>query len=132
MLDSGQELAQYDVFVLDRVLPRSGNWRTKKRIGPGLPPGRSLVLGAVPPPPLGLVDLGPGEAENIISYVRDHPALHLAGLDKVNISKFRKTQIAPDTPVKEILAKAKGGPAIVEIGLRRDGSKRSWFLGSGR
>jgi hypothetical protein len=111
MLDGGQT-AQYDVFIFDRELPEVA-LGDKKR-GPGLPPGRSLVLGAVPPPPLGLVDLGPGEGEVILGYVRDHPALRLASLDKINISKFRKTQIAPDTPVREI-AKAKGGPAIVEI-----------------
>ncbi len=111
MLDGGLT-AQYDVFVFDRVLPEVAIGDKKR--GPGLPPGRSLVLGAVPPPPLGLVDLGPGEGEVILGYVRDHPALRLASLDKINIAKFRKTQIAPETPVREI-AKAKGGPAIVEV-----------------
>lgn len=111
LLDGGQT-AQYDVFIFDRVLPEV-SLGDKKR-GPGLPPGRSLVLGAVPPPPLGLVDLGPSEGEVILGYVRDHPALRLASLDKINISKFRKTEIGADTPVREI-AKAKAGPAIVEI-----------------
>ncbi len=111
LLDGGQT-AQYDVFIFDRVLPEV-TLADKKR-GPGLPPGRSLVLGAVPPPPLGLVDMGPGELDVILSYQRDHPALRLAALDKITVSKFRKTQIVPDTPVKEI-AQSKGGPAIVEI-----------------
>jgi hypothetical protein len=111
MLDGGLT-AQYDVFIFDRVLPEVA-LGDKKR-GPGLPPGRSLVLGAVPPPPLGLVDLGPGEGDVILSYERDHPALHLAALDKISISKLRRVQIAPDTPVREI-AKSKGGPAIVEV-----------------
>lgn len=111
LLDSGQT-AQYDVFIFDRVLPEVVLADKKK--GPGLPPGRSLVLGAVPPPPLGLVDLGVGDAELILGYQRDHPALRLAALDKISIAKFRKTQIVPETPVKEI-AQAKGGPAIVEI-----------------
>ena len=111
LLDGGQT-AQYDVFIFDRVLPEV--MLADKKKGPGLPPGRSLVLGAVPPPPLGLVDLGVGEAEVILGYLRDHPALRLAALDKISIAKFRKTQIVADTPVKEI-AQAKGGPAIVEI-----------------
>ncbi len=113
LLDGGQT-AQYDVFIFDRVLPLVAQGDKKLASAPGLPPGRSLVLGAVPPPPLGLIDLGPGEGELILGYVRDHPALRLASLDKINIAKFRKVQIAPDTPVREI-AKAKGGPAIVEI-----------------
>ncbi len=113
LLDGGQT-AQYDVFVFDRVLPLVAQGDKKIASAPGLPPGRSLVLGAVPPPPLGLIDLGPGEGELILGYVRDHPALRLASLDKINIAKFRKVQIASDTPVREI-AKAKGGPAIVEI-----------------
>ncbi|HVU65010.1 MAG TPA: hypothetical protein VHC70_13600, partial [Phycisphaerales bacterium] len=114
MLDKGEGggLAQYDVFIFDRVLP-TVTLPDKSR-GPGLPPGRSLVLGAVPPPPLGLIDEGPGKAEVIAAYDRDHPVLRLAGLDKINVAKTRKVKIAPDTPVKKI-AEFTEGPAIVEI-----------------
>jgi hypothetical protein len=113
MLDKGQ-LAQYDVFVLDRVLPNV--MLSDKKKGPGLPPGRSLVLGAVPPPPLGLIDEGPGESDAIAVFDRDHPVLQMASLDKISIAKSRKVKIVPDTPVKQIAQFFKGaGPAMVEI-----------------
>ena len=129
-------IAQYDVMVFDRFLPMvkvdvltpptpttpapaAGQTATKPPTPtstrrPGLPPGRSLVLGAVPPPPLGVIDRGEGEATVIYDYVRDHPALRLSGLDKVNIGKSRKVELAPDTPVR-VIARDSGGPAILEI-----------------
>ena len=111
MLDTGQT-AQYDVMIFDRVLPevKAG----EKGRGPGLPPGRSLVLGAVPPPPLGAVDEGPGDPAVIVDFQRDHPALRLSSLDKINIGKSRRVKIAPDTPVK-VLARDPKGPAIFEV-----------------
>ena len=111
MLDAGQT-AQYDVFVFDRWLPevKAG----EKGRAPGLPPGRSLVLGAVPPPPLGLVDGGVGDPGVIVDFQRDHPALRLSGLDKINITKTRKVSVEPETPVK-VLARDQNGPALAEI-----------------
>ncbi len=112
MLDKG-ETAQYDVMIFDRVLPTVT--LPDKSKGLGLPPGRSLVIGAVPPPPLGLIDDGPGEADLIAAYEREHPALRMAALDKINVAKSRKTRIAPDTSVKKIAEFTKAGPAIVEV-----------------
>lgn len=131
MLDAGQT-AQYDVFVFDRVLPevkageavapppgtnsatKPGTPATGGSRGPGLPPGRSLVLGAVPPPPLGLIDQGPGEPGVIVDFQRDHPALRMSSLDKINISRTRKVAVEADSPVK-VLARDQHGPALVEI-----------------
>lgn len=138
ILDKGttaEGIGQYDVMVFDRVLPlvkvdtppppppaaAPGTTPAAKpptppaqTRRPGLPPGRSLVLGAVPPPPLGVIDRGEGEATVIYDYLREHPALRLAGLDKVNIGKSRKVELVPDTPVR-VIAQDSGGPAILEI-----------------
>src|SRR5262249_1078645 len=96
MLDK-HETAQYDVFVFDRNLANVAV--PDKKAGPGLPPGRSLVLGAVPSPEFGIIDQGPGEGEVIAAYNRDHPALRLAALDKLNIAKSRKVKIDPEAPI---------------------------------
>lgn len=137
----GDQLAQYDVFIFDRVLPEvqvaapaptpaasttappapAGSptppalppLTSERR--PGLPPGRSLVLGAVPSPPLGAVDEGPGDRTFFAPGARDHPALRLAGLDKVNIEKSRKVRILPDTPVRDIATLMNGQPGILEV-----------------
>jgi hypothetical protein len=151
----GNKTTQYDVMVFDRVLPLveqeeaapvaapAASGGTGGAAGaaapaagvpgvgrrrPGLPPGRSLVLGAVPPPPLGAIDRGPGEASVIYDFVREHPALRLAGLEKVNIARSRKVEVLPDTPVRVIARDAGGGgdgggggggggggPAILEV-----------------
>lgn len=111
-LDAGQT-AQYDVMVFDRVLPQVKPTAGGARAA-GLPPGRSLVLGAVPPPPLGAIDQGAGEAGGIVDYVHDHPALRLAGLDKINIGKTRKVLVPENLPVK-VIARDNTGPAILEV-----------------
>ncbi|MBY0312297.1 MAG: hypothetical protein K2W85_09530, partial [Phycisphaerales bacterium] len=75
---------------------------------------RSLVLGAVPGPPLGVIDLGEGPGTVIVDYARDHPAMRLSAIDKISIAKSRKVAIAPNTPVRP-LARDASGPAILEI-----------------
>lgn len=134
----GDQLAQYDVFIFDRVLPEvkitapPAAPPVPAAAGaaapppppvapipagrrPGLPPGRSLVLGTVPSPPLGAADDGPGDAALFAPGNRDHPALSLAGLDKVNIAKTRKVRILPDTPVRDIAPLINGTPGILEV-----------------
>lgn len=113
ILDDGQA-GQYDVCVFDRVLPTIKGANGKRT--PALPAGgvRSLVLGIVPPPPAGAIDQGESEPDVFVDFVRDHPVLRLASLDKVSIVKARKVSIAPDTAVRT-LARTKAGPAILEI-----------------
>lgn len=111
----GASLGDFDVVILDRFLPSLKDPAGKPV--PVLPPGRALVLGAVPPPPMGLIDDGPGEAALIVDWVREHPSLKYAGLAELNIGKSRKTSIAPDSPVLMIAQLQSGGgagPAIVE------------------
>jgi hypothetical protein len=119
MLDRGGEsvdpnigpLAQYDVIVLDKWLPTTptpegGTVQT-------LPPGRVLALGVVPPPPAGLIDEGEGGISQVLSYVRDHPALRYSQLEEITIGKSRKTRVADDTAVK-IVARDQDSPIIFE------------------
>jgi hypothetical protein len=140
LLDEGKT-GQYDVFVFDRWLPEvkvntstagapstttppagtpattppaTAPAPTATRTA-GLPPGRSVVIGIPPPPPLGVTDLGPvAEGAVIVDYKRDHPAMALSAIDRINITKFRKVAIEPDTPVRAI-ANSDKGPAVVEI-----------------
>jgi hypothetical protein len=74
------------------------------------------VLGAIPSPPLGAVDEGfAADPTFFAPGNRDHPALRLASLDKVNITKSRKVRIVPDTPVRDIATLLNGQPGILEI-----------------
>lgn len=119
MLDKGGEevdpnigpLSQYDVIVLDKWLPRVPS--PAGGTAPALPPGRVLALGVVPPPPAGLIDDGPGEITQVLSYTRDHPALRYSQLDEITIGKSRKTRVADDTAVK-IIARDQDSPIIFE------------------
>jgi hypothetical protein len=143
LLDDGQ-LAQYDVFVLDRWLPDvrppapAAPGPPGAKPGPGLPPGRSLVLGAVPPPPLGAVDEGKGDEGVIVNYQRDHPALALSGLDRVSLFETRKVRLPADSPAK-VLASGVDGPAILETSdaqtyaliLTFDPLRTNWFVSEG-
>ncbi len=108
-----QKTGQYDVVIFDKWLPSvptAGGEAVR-----GLPYGRSLVLGVVPPPPLGAEDGGEGDGvAQFIDWSRDHPALRLAGLDRVNVETPRKMTLRKDTPVS-VLASDQYGPAIIEV-----------------
>lgn len=84
------------------------------RRGPGLPAGRFLVLGAVPTPPLGVVEEGLVQNAVFVDWRRDHPALQNAGLSRVNVSRTRGFRLAKDSPVR-IIAYHQEGPAIAEV-----------------
>jgi len=103
---------EFDVFVLDRWLPEGRD--AKGGLGKMLPAGRSLVFGAVPPAPLGMNDLGPGEPTVIIDWAREHPALRNVGLETLLINPGRQTEKS-DGSLATVLATAQGGPAIFEV-----------------
>lgn len=95
----------FDVVILDRWLPD----------GP-LPPGRFLVLGAVPTTDTGIVDLGrtAGSTGVILDWRRDHPILRDLGLDAVEIARPRLTDLIEDAPTR-LLAEGDFGPAMLEF-----------------
>lgn len=104
-----QQLSDYDVVVLDGYLPTTGVGAS------GLPPGRFLVLGAVPvTADNGITDKGKGPGASIIEWSRDHPVLRSVGLENVVIAESRLVEVAPGTMTKT-LALSDKGPAILEI-----------------
>ncbi|HYD01343.1 MAG TPA: VWA domain-containing protein [Phycisphaerales bacterium] len=107
----GATPAGYDVFVLDGWLPEVKG--PDGRNAPGLPTGRFLVFNAVPAPPLGLVDEGPGEATTVINHDRGHPALRNISFDGLTVSPSRKCSIPSRAGVRS-LAEGISGPLIVE------------------
>jgi aerotolerance regulator-like protein/VWA domain-containing protein len=99
----------HDVIILDGYLP------TMPKDSPSqLPPGRFLVIGAVPQGPLGLIDHGEGDPAVFLDWSRDHPALRGITLDAVNIVKSRKVEI-PKGSGAIPLAITDSGPAIAEL-----------------
>ena len=128
-LNSGK-LAGYDVFVLDGALPEVGGKKST------LPPGRFLVLGAVPnpiaappPPPVAtpgqpappvpvlgpvIVDSGAKGPSEMIEWVTDHPALRYISLDSVAFGETRAVSVPPGSTAT-VLASTNVGPAILEI-----------------
>lgn len=106
----------YDAIILDRYLPAptpTSDSATPDSERP-LPPGRWLVLGAVPPPPIGLTDLGPTEGTRFIDWERDHPVLRFVTLDPVIVGQFRATALA-DSSQAEVIATTSAGPGIIEV-----------------
>ncbi|MBL0926450.1 MAG: VWA domain-containing protein [Phycisphaerales bacterium] len=103
--DSGS-LDAFDVYVLDGFVPARREGR------PALPPGRFLVLGAVPAL-RGITPTGEPEqrAAVITDYDRDHPILRLASLDNLIIGRQTPVRAASDV---RVLASSTVGPAIID------------------
>lgn len=106
-LRAGQA-GSYDVVVLDRYLPLNN-------LGPlGLPPGRFILFGAVPPPASGIADKGKGPAAAFIDWKRDHPMLRSVNLDPILIAESRLVEVDPHSSAV-VLANTDKGPAIIEV-----------------
>jgi hypothetical protein len=102
-------VAEFDVVVLDGVLPAGA-----PDANTGLPPGRFVIFGAVPPPESGIVDKGKGGPAGMVDWSRDHPALRGLALDSVVIVKSRNVEVTPRSPAT-VLASADTGPAVIEV-----------------
>lgn len=129
--------AKYDVVVLDGWLPpakrRSGapaapaSAQTPDPRNPTpaidtadiLPPGRYLIINAIPGSGVILTDGGKGDTSAIIDWRRDHPVMRGVNLDSVIIAESRPVQPASKTGSNasvSVLATSDRGPAIVEVG----------------
>lgn len=102
-------IAEFDVVVLDGALPVGA-----PDANSGLPPGRFVIFGAVPPPASGIVDKGVGGPGGMVDWSRDHPALRGLALDSVVIVKSRSVEVTPRSPAT-VLASADTGPAVIEV-----------------
>jgi hypothetical protein len=111
VLDKG-DASVYDVVVYDRWLPES-----KDGTGPALPPGRSLVIGAVPLHPAGLTVVqgeGDDQLAAIMDWDRDHPVLRDVVLDNLVMKRLPKVEFGESAPAR-VLASADRGPAMIEL-----------------
>lgn len=125
MLRQGK-LGEYDVIVLDGWLPQgppasaaapappSTSTPAPLPQGPPLPPGRFLVLGAVPGPASGLMLHAKGGAAAIIDWSRDHPILRALTLESLIIGELPKVEPVPGGPAQTI-AVSDSGPAMFEV-----------------
>ncbi len=102
-------LSEFDVIVLHDYLPKM-----PKDSQAALPPGRYMILGAVPTGPQGLIDLGEGDSTQFLDWSRDHPALRGVSLDAPTIVKSHKVDI-PKGVAAKALAFDGNGPAIIEL-----------------
>ncbi|MFM9994653.1 MAG: vWA domain-containing protein [Phycisphaerales bacterium] len=99
--------ADYDVVVLDRWLPPADAEGV-------LPPGRYLIFGAIPPPPLGPVELDEATGATVIDWRRDHPVLRNVSLDNLFITTLRRVEV-PKGNSAAVLATSDAGPVILEL-----------------
>ena len=100
------EASRYDVVLLDQHLPPVPEGSV------GLPPGRWVVLGAVPE--MGLVDKGPGGATGVMAWDRVHPVLRDVVLDGLRIAESRVIELTQDSTA-QVLAELPVGPGILEV-----------------
>jgi hypothetical protein len=104
-----EKLGEYDLIVLDSYLPKVTDPDT-----PGLPPGRFLVLNALPQGTSGIADKGKGGATAIVDWSRDHPVLRSISLDTLLVAESRLVELEKGSMTRAI-ASADNGPAILEL-----------------
>lgn len=100
--------ADYDVVVLDNVLPRRPDGE------PGLPPGRFVIMGAAPPPPQGPNVTGEPGAAQFLDWARSHPAMRAVNLDNVVITEMPQLAVPEDSTL-QVLAETGRGPGVLEF-----------------
>lgn len=100
------EMSAFDVVIFDSWLPTIDG-------EPGLPPGRFLVLNAIPAP-LGVAAGSEDQPAVVLDWPRDHPVMRLLLLDKLRMLKLPQV-VNPDDSGATVLAETDKGPAIFEL-----------------
>lgn len=100
------EMSEFDVVIFDGWLPTIDGQ-------PGLPPGRFLVLNAIPAP-LGIAAGTEPQPAMVLDWPRDHPVMRLLLLDKLRILSLPDI-VNPTGSGATVLAETDKGPAIFEI-----------------
>jgi hypothetical protein len=109
---------EYDVVILDGWLPNTSGLAATgpqgEEIRPPLPPGRFIVLNAVPQGIPGVVEKEKVEARQIVNWQRAHPALRAASFD--NVLLFEGITLVDVQPgaMADVIAMSDRGPAIIE------------------
>ncbi|MCK6475490.1 MAG: BatA and WFA domain-containing protein [Phycisphaerales bacterium] len=123
---AAKQTAEYDVIILDGWLPGAASTTPSSGgpaagSAPALPPGRYLILGAVPPG-MGITETGsdqPGSGDRastesvFIDWSRDHPILRNLTLDPVIIAESRPVTVERGSGAVAI-AQTSRGPGIVD------------------
>ncbi|VAX41892.1 hypothetical protein MNBD_PLANCTO03-1719 [hydrothermal vent metagenome] len=104
------EMAEFDVMIFDGWVPTIDG-------EPGLPPGRFLVLGAVPSP-LGVAAGSEPAPAMMLDWRRDHPVMRLLLLDRLQMLKLPDI-VVPEGSGATVLAETDRGPAILELSQAR-------------
>ena len=100
------EMAPFDVVIFDGWVPTIDG-------GPGLPPGRFLVFGAVPAP-LGVASGSEPAPAMMLDWRRDHPVMRMLLLDRLQMLRLPDV-VVPDGSGATVLAETDRGPAILEL-----------------
>ena len=100
------EMSEFDVVIFDGWLPTIDGQ-------PGLPPGRFLVLNAIPAP-LGVAAGTEPQPAMVLDWPRDHPVMRLLLLDKLRILSLPDI-VNPTGSGATVLAETDKGPALFEI-----------------
>jgi hypothetical protein len=111
MARTGQ-IGEFDVIILDRFVPETASEQDP------LPPGRFLVLGAVPPVE-GVSDVGQAEGwGQMMDWSREHPVLRGITLDNLFMYQPRMVEVSDRSPARVLGRLASGtsvSAAILEL-----------------
>ncbi|HEX2838150.1 MAG TPA: BatA and WFA domain-containing protein [Phycisphaerales bacterium] len=124
------KVGQYDVVVLDGVIPNLGQGAvaatptttpapgttpaaTPAGIARPLPPGNYIVLNAIPAGS-GIKEIETSKGASFIDWRRDHAVTRYLTLDPVQIANFRRVEVDPGSGVRT-LASCETGPSILEL-----------------